>query len=173
MTTINPALEIAATTTNAELQGQAEMANSKQRVEAYNQLTGKSIKKFATKATGFRQLCKAMVEHRDSLKQTETKTDEPKPAAKPKAKAKVKSAVASKLDSVAGSSGGAKHDPKKYRDAYVREELLKGRTDYGTLLEECCAKFPNRSNERKHIMWVRWNLEKNGHTLPRPAKTKK
>jgi len=68
-------IRVTATTPDDEIEEMVKLASGAERVEAYNRVTGKAIKKFSTKAAGIKQTVRALVAERDRLA-----TDDEEPA---------------------------------------------------------------------------------------------
>ena len=162
MTNINASIiRVTATSTDKDIIKAVELASGAERLNAYNQVTGKATKKFSTKAAGIKQTTKAMIAERDRLA-----AEAPAPKAKPKPE--TSDDLSNRLGKAIKkrrTGGGARHDPSKYRSAYVKDQLLAGRTDLDAIKDECQERFPDVKTDRKHVTWYRWQLRKAGHDV--------
>lgn len=65
----NSIISINAKTTDADIAEAVELANAQERLSAYNEATGKSVKKFSSKAAGIKQTVKALTAKRDAIRE--------------------------------------------------------------------------------------------------------
>lgn len=144
----NSIIKVVAATEDADIQEMVDLANGQERLATYNALTGKTVKKFSTKASGIKQTVRALVKERDRLR-------EGGPSEDFTLEQELSHAAKERL-------GGARHDPAKYRSSFLRQEMTKGRTDYDELVQECEERFPHLKTTRRYVLWHRWQFRKEG-----------
>lgn len=160
MSKLNTIADLRATTTDAEIQAfVGSITQTKHLVRIFNDLTGESVKRFATRPAGEKRLIKAMTAKRDELAEAPKAGGEQPDTPK---------------------QGGGKRkvaDPMRSSGAYIRELLLANEEAAADevlsdeeIIDRVIARFPDRKTSKGDVSWNRWKLRKDGLLPPRQKK---